>query len=67
MAISESQGYLAYMSTVRANTREKIWCNGHADCVSLNWRWCCVPYGNRKLAVNGVSLLVFNKTLIAEG
>lgn len=51
-----TEGFLAYTASTRTGFREKVWCHRHADCAALNWRWCCVPFGNRQLAVNGVSI-----------
>lgn len=60
-AIPSVEGYLAYTASSKPNPRGRVWCHRHADCVSLNRRWCCVPYGNRQLAVNGVCSGFYNK------
>lgn len=57
--ITESNGFLAFVSTNRSGFRDKVWCHRHADCVLLNWRWCCVPFGDRTLAINGVSRRIY--------
>lgn len=60
VVVQDCEGaYLDKPLSLKLGYREKVWCHRHADCVSLNYRWCCVPFGDRKIAVNGVRYFKF--------